>query len=104
MLRRNRRDIIATRETAPCCNPLIDDDYIPYASIQPLDNQLIPQQLILNDHTRTTLSGCVVRMPERFRDYVTWKVTHEEVSHYHLCVRDLADIHRLLVVWLSHIM
>ena len=68
MLRRNRRNIIATRETAPCCNPPTDDDYIPSASTQPLDNQLIPQQPIRNDRTRTTRSGRVVRMPVRFRD------------------------------------
>ena len=71
MPRRHRRDIINTRETAPCCNPPTDDDYIPSASTQPLDNQLIPQQPILNDHIRTTRSGRVVRMPVRFRDYVT---------------------------------
>ena len=55
VLRRNRRDIIASRETAPCCNPPTDDDYIPSASTQPLDNQLIPQQ----PH------------PVQFSDYVT---------------------------------
>ena len=54
MLRRNRRYIITTRETAPRCNPPTDDDYIPSASTQPLDNQLVPQQPILNDHNRTT--------------------------------------------------
>ena len=71
MLRRNRRDIIATYEMALCCNPSTDDDYIPSASTQPLDNQLILQQPMLNDHTRTTRSGRVVHMPVRFRDYVT---------------------------------
>ena len=71
MLRRNWHDIIATRETAPCYNPPTDEDYIPSASTQPLDNQLVPQQPILNDHTRTTRNGCVVHMSERLRDYVT---------------------------------
>ena len=71
MLHRNQRDIIATHETAPCCNPPTDNDYIPSALTQFLDNQLILLHPIVNDHTRTTGSGCVVRMPVRFHNYVT---------------------------------
>ena len=57
MLRRNRRDIIVTRETAPCCNHPTDHHYFPSASTQFSDNQLIPQHLMVNDHTHTTRSG-----------------------------------------------
>ena len=64
-LRRNRRDLIRTREDPPLCARHIDEDVSP-PSVQPAAAPPPPLP-----PCRKTSSGRPVKMPVRFRDYAT---------------------------------